>query len=136
MFTIAYKNILLLTVPNLHGKCKSHDPQQDICEQLLYSKWKTNKDLLYSTQNPVQCHVAAWIGGGLRGGRIRVHVRLGPFTVHLKLQQHCQLATSQYKIKSLKFGGKKICEPSASPSHENKMKGLKPTERRCLKLFI
>ena len=32
---------------------------------LLYLKWITNKDLLYSTWNSAQCHVAAWMGGGL-----------------------------------------------------------------------
>ena len=30
---------------------------------LLYFKWITNKDLLYSTGNSVQRHVAAWMGG-------------------------------------------------------------------------
>ena len=33
---------------------------------LLYSKWKTNKDLLYNTWNSIQCHVAAWVGGEAR----------------------------------------------------------------------
>ena len=30
---------------------------------LLYLKWITNKDLLYSTGNSAQCHVPAWMGG-------------------------------------------------------------------------
>ena len=30
---------------------------------LLYLKWITNKDLLYSTWNSAQCHIAAWMGG-------------------------------------------------------------------------
>ena len=29
---------------------------------LLYLKWITNKDLLYSTGNSAQCYVAAWVG--------------------------------------------------------------------------
>ena len=29
---------------------------------LLYLKWISNKDLLYSTWNSVQCYVAAWMG--------------------------------------------------------------------------
>ena len=33
---------------------------------LLYLKWITNKDLLYSTGNSVQCCVAAW-GRGVWG---------------------------------------------------------------------
>ena len=32
---------------------------------LLYSKWITNKDLLYSTWKFAQCYVPAWTGGGL-----------------------------------------------------------------------
>ena len=32
---------------------------------LLYLKWITNKDLLYSTWNSAQCYVAAWMGEGL-----------------------------------------------------------------------
>ena len=31
---------------------------------LLYSKWPTNKDILYSTGNSAQSYVAAWEGGG------------------------------------------------------------------------
>ena len=31
---------------------------------LLYLKWITNKDLLYSTWNSAPCYVAAWMGGG------------------------------------------------------------------------
>ena len=33
---------------------------------LLYLKWITNKDLLYSTWNSTQCYVSALMGGGLR----------------------------------------------------------------------
>ena len=29
---------------------------------LLYFKWITNKDLLFSTRNSAQCYVAAWMG--------------------------------------------------------------------------
>ena len=29
---------------------------------LLYLKWITNKDLLYSTGNSTQCYMAAWMG--------------------------------------------------------------------------
>ena len=34
---------------------------------LLYLKWITNKDLLYSTWNSVQRYVAAWMGGEFAG---------------------------------------------------------------------
>ena len=55
---------------------------------LLYSKWITNKDLLYSTGNSAQFYVAAWMGRELGGEWIHVHVWLSPFTVHWKLSQH------------------------------------------------
>ena len=34
---------------------------------LLYFKWITNKDLLYSTWNPDQCDVAGQLGGEFGG---------------------------------------------------------------------
>ena len=34
---------------------------------LLYLKWITNKDLLYSTWNSAQCYEAAWMGGEFGG---------------------------------------------------------------------
>ena len=34
---------------------------------LLYLKWITNKDLLYSTGNSAQCYVAVWMGGEFGG---------------------------------------------------------------------
>ena len=64
---------------------------------LLYSKWITNKDLLYSTRNSMLC--GAWMGGGFQGELIRIHVWLNPVAVHIKLPR---LAIHQYKIKSLK----------------------------------
>ena len=36
---------------------------------LLYIKWITNEDLLYSTGNSAQCYMAAWMGGEF-GGRM------------------------------------------------------------------
>ena len=56
---------------------------------LLYLKWITNKDLLYSTGNSAQCYVATWMGGEGRGEWIHVYVWLNPFAVHLKLSKHC-----------------------------------------------
>ena len=32
---------------------------------LLYLKWITNKNLLYSTWNSAQCYVVIWMGVGL-----------------------------------------------------------------------
>ena len=56
---------------------------------LLYLKWITNKDLLCSTGNSARCYVVAWMGGDFGGEWIHVYVWLSPFTVHLKLSQHC-----------------------------------------------
>ena len=36
-------------------------------DTLLYTKWVTNKDLLWSTGNSAQCYVAACLGGGVSG---------------------------------------------------------------------
>ena len=58
---------------------------------LLYFKWITNKDLLYSTGNCAQCYVAAWVGGEFGGQWIRMYIWLSPFAVHLRLSQHCSL---------------------------------------------
>ena len=40
-------------------------------DTLIYSKWITNKDLLYSTWNSTQCHMPAWMGEGFREGATR-----------------------------------------------------------------
>ena len=47
-------------------------------DTLLYLKWITNKDLMYSTWNSAQCHVAAWVGGEFGGEWTHVHVWLSP----------------------------------------------------------
>ena len=41
---------------------------------LLYLKWITNKDLLYSARNSTQCYVAAWMGGEFGGKWIHIWV--------------------------------------------------------------
>ena len=56
---------------------------------LQYSKWITNKDLLYSTWNSAQLYLAAWMRKGFWGEWIHVYVWLSPFTVLLKQTQHC-----------------------------------------------
>ena len=48
---------------------------------LLYLTWITNKDLLYSTGNSVQCHVGAWMRGELGGEWAHVYVWLSPFAI-------------------------------------------------------
>ena len=56
-----------------------------VMHTLLYSKWITNKDLLFSTGNSAQYHVTAWMGAEFARKWIHVYVRLSPFAVHLKL---------------------------------------------------
>ena len=51
---------------------------------LLYLKWVTNKDLLYSTGNSAQCQARAWVGGEFGGYWIHVYVWLSCSAVHLK----------------------------------------------------
>ena len=70
--------------------------------KLLYLKQVTNEGLLYRTWNSAQCYVAAWMGVKFGGEWVHVYVWLHPFTVHMKLSQHCWLAISQYNIKSSK----------------------------------
>ena len=43
---------------------------------LLYSKWITKNDLLYSTWNSTQCCMPAWMGGGFEGKWIHAYVWL------------------------------------------------------------
>ena len=73
---------------------------------LLYLKWITSKDLLYSTGNSAQCYVAAWMGEGFGGEWIHVYVWLGPFAVRLKLSQH-YLLIGYTPIQKKKFKEKK-----------------------------
>ena len=56
---------------------------------VLYLKWITKKDLLYSTWNSAQYYVAARMGGEFGREWIHVYVWLSPFAIHLKLSQHC-----------------------------------------------
>ena len=49
-----------------------------------------SKNLLDSTWNSSQCCVASWMGWEFEGRMDTcVCVWLGPFSVHLKLSQHC-----------------------------------------------
>ena len=43
-------------------------------DTLLDLTWRTSKDLLESTGNSAQCHVAAWMGGEFGGEWIHVYV--------------------------------------------------------------
>ena len=56
---------------------------------LLYLRWITNSDLLYSTGNSAQCYVAVWVGGELGEEWIHGYACLSPLALHLKRSQHC-----------------------------------------------
>ena len=56
-------------------------------DTLLCLTWRTSNDLLDSTGNSAQCHVAAWMGGEFGADWIRVQVWLSPFAVCLGLSQ-------------------------------------------------
>ena len=58
---------------------------RELGHTLLYLKWISNWDLLYSTENSSSCYVATWMGGEFGGEWIHVDVWLNPFAVHLKL---------------------------------------------------
>ena len=47
----------------------------------VYLKWITNKDLLYSTGNPSQCYMAAWMGEEFGDNGCLLYACLSPFTV-------------------------------------------------------
>ena len=51
---------------------------------VLYLKWITNKDLLYSTGNSAPCYMAAWMGGEFVGEWIHVYVTAESFYYPLK----------------------------------------------------
>ena len=69
---------------------------------LLYLKCITNNDLLYGIESSDSMLWGNLDGRGVWGRMdTRVCVWPSPFAVHLKLSQHCQLATFQYKIKKV-----------------------------------
>jgi len=55
----------------------------EVMYTLLYLKWITNKDLQYSTDNPAQCHVLAWMEGvcGAEWIRAAESLRCSPETI-------------------------------------------------------
>ena len=67
--------------------------------RLLYLKWISNKDQLYSVWNLAQCYVAAWMGGETGGELIQVCVAeslpCSPETINI-----VNWLYPQYKIKS------------------------------------
>ena len=46
----------------------------EVMYTLLYSKWMTNTELLYSTRNYTQCYVPAWMEAGFGGEWMHVYI--------------------------------------------------------------
>ena len=69
---------------------------------VLYLKWITNKDLLYSTGNSAQCYVAAWIGGEFAGESIHVYVwltlRCSPEAITTLLISYTPIQNKKFKV--------------------------------------
>ena len=76
---------------------------------LLYLKWITNKDLLYSTGNSAQCYVVAWMGGEFEGEWIYRHKWPSLFTVHLKVTLLISYSPTQNKKFKKKTLREKAC---------------------------
>ena len=72
---------------------------------MLCLKGITNKDLLNSTGNSAQCHVAAWMGAEFGGEWIHVFVWLSPF--HCSLETVTTLLISYTQVQNKKFNIKK-----------------------------
>ena len=49
-------------------------------DTLVYLTWRTSKDLMSSTGDSAQCHVASWLGGEFGGLWIHVYVWLSPLS--------------------------------------------------------
>ena len=89
---------------------------------LLYWKWITNKDLLYSTGNSPQCYVAAWMGGKFGGEWIHTHTHTH---THMAESLRCTPETTTIlfigytPIQNNKFKVRKKTEFSSEDNNEN-----------------
>ena len=70
---------------------------------LLYLTWITNTDLLYSTGNPAQCYVPAWMQASLEeNGYMYMRGWVPSLFIWNYHDIVCELAIPQYKTKILK----------------------------------
>ena len=79
---------------------------------LVYSKWVTNKDLLYSARKSAQYYVATPMEKGHGGEWKHIYIWLSPFTARLKLSQHC-LLISYTKTQNKEFNKNRKEAPRA-----------------------
>ena len=93
---------------------------------LLYLKWITNKDLLYSTGSSTQSYVAAWRGGEFGGEWIHIYLAESLPCSPETITQYCQSAIFQYKkVKKKKKHTHKHCLKSQAMAH-NHLWDLRP----------
>ena len=82
---------------------------------LLSLKWIINTVILYSTANPAQCNVAAWMGEEFEGEWIHVYVWLSPFAVPRNYHNIVNWVESNIKLKVKNYLRKRIWVYPASP---------------------
>ena len=70
------KNLKKMIQINVYNRKRLTDLEKELTcmYTLLYLKWTTNNDLLYSTWNSAQCYMAAWMGEGFGGDWIHVYM--------------------------------------------------------------
>ena len=76
--------------------------------KLLYLKWITNKDLLYSTRNSGQCCAAVWMGGEFGGEWIHVCICMFE-SLHHSPETITTLLISYTSIQNKKLEKQKPC---------------------------
>ena len=72
---------------------------------LLYLKWVTNQNLLYSTQNSAQCYVPVWMDGRY-WRRVDICIYIAEESLHCSLETIATLLISYTSIQNA-FGVKK-----------------------------
>ena len=85
---------------------------------ISHLKWITNKNLLFNTGHSTQCYVVVWMGGEFGGEWVHVYLWLSPFTVHLKLSQHC----FQLRLKKNKMSNRASVAAVEKIKGENEMR--------------
>ena len=71
---------------------------------LLYLKWITHKNRVYSMWNPAQCYVVAWMGGSLGENGYMHMYDCSPETVITLLISYIWLQNKKFKEKKIKKG--------------------------------
>ena len=105
---------------------------QKVLWALLYLRWITNNELLYSTRNSAQLYDSL-DGRGLFGTRIPLCIQLRPFTVHLKLRilliSYTRTQNKNFLINSGLCGCRRrasiLCRENKEQEPEEKKQGVR-----------